>query len=440
MEQSRIASQQPSQGTHVAARVKGATRPVNDPAQDAALPGGFMALMAALGEDLPADDAAVLPGVDGLIDAPSAAAGSLYDPTSLSHAQGLLAGALCATGAAAGGLPGAACQGSMDGSVGSARVTWVQDRPGDGLVAQTAALDGLGDVKDGDVAAGVLAQGRPAISRATTSFAQRSEVLNALAGGLMGKSSVPELGKATHVAAEASVALSGGLASSLPARELGVTPGGREGAVGGESLGLAGADIATAGAASQGVGSAEIWQRVASEVEEGHHGGGDASLGGYALEQVAARADDSASASASMSADGVVQPGVEDALAEQVTYWVNQKSQNAEMTLTRDGQPVGVSVSLSGNEAHVTFRSDQEQTRQMLDGGMAQLSDMLREQGLILSGVSVGTSAREGQPRGGDAEQQSGGRMGQAQVVAAQASADGKPSGVDGRHTLDVFV
>lgn len=50
--------------------------------------------------------------------------------------------------------------------------------------------------------------------------------------------------------------------------------------------------------------------------------------------------------------------GAEDRVAEQVAYWVNQKTQNAELTLQRDGHPVEVSVSLSGNEAHVSFRGD----------------------------------------------------------------------------------
>ncbi len=45
--------------------------------------------------------------------------------------------------------------------------------------------------------------------------------------------------------------------------------------------------------------------------------------------------------------------GAEEPMADQVAYWVNQNTQNAEMTLEHDGQPVQVSVSLSGNEAHV---------------------------------------------------------------------------------------
>ncbi|OYZ42302.1 MAG: hypothetical protein B7Y20_18450, partial [Acidovorax sp. 16-64-162] len=45
------------------------------------------------------------------------------------------------------------------------------------------------------------------------------------------------------------------------------------------------------------------------------------------------------------------QVGSEEQIADQVAYWVNQKTQNAEMTLDRDGQAVQVTVSLSGSEA-----------------------------------------------------------------------------------------
>ena len=76
----------------------------------------------------------------------------------------------------------------------------------------------------------------------------------------------------------------------------------------------------------------------------------------------------------------------------------------------------------------------------MLDGGMAQLSDMLRDQGLILSGASVGTSARDDQSRGGEAQQQPESRAGQARVTAADVSTGSKSPGADGHRALDVFV
>lgn len=87
--------------------------------------------------------------------------------------------------------------------------------------------------------------------------------------------------------------------------------------------------------------------------------------------------------------------GAEEAAAEQAAYWVSENLQNAELTVNHDGMPVEVRVSLSGNEAHVAFSSDESQTRELLDAQQDQLRDMLGNEGLVLSGVSVGdTGAR----------------------------------------------
>jgi flagellar hook-length control protein FliK len=135
----------------------------------------------------------------------------------------------------------------------------------------------------------------------------------------------------------------------------------------------------------------------------------------------------------------------EDAMAEQVAFWVNQNSQSAEMTLDRDGQPMQVRVALSGNEAHVAFRSDQVQTREALDAGMAQLRELLQAQGLVLAGVTVGDGAgagaggampQSGQPGG---EGRGAGRAGRAQVAPAPAVGSARAP-VPGTRGLDVFV
>ncbi len=132
--------------------------------------------------------------------------------------------------------------------------------------------------------------------------------------------------------------------------------------------------------------------------------------------------------------------GAEDAVAEQVAYWVHQNIQNARMTVKHDGQPVEVSVSLTGNEAHVAFGSDEVQTRELLDGSVAQLRDMLRQEGLVLSGVTVGESGR----RQGDEGASSGNPKNaprQAQVVVP--AVDVQPAGrarVQGDRAVDIFV
>src|SRR3990167_121430 len=132
--------------------------------------------------------------------------------------------------------------------------------------------------------------------------------------------------------------------------------------------------------------------------------------------------------------------GAEDAVAEQVAYWVHQNIQNARMTVKHDGQPVEVSVSLTGNEAHVAFGSDEVQTRELLDGSVAQLRDMLRQEGLVLSGVTVGESGR----RQGDEGASSGNpknapRQAQVVVPAADVQAAGRAR-VQGDRAVDIFV
>ena len=59
-------------------------------------------------------------------------------------------------------------------------------------------------------------------------------------------------------------------------------------------------------------------------------------------------------------------------------------------------KPVEVNISLKGDEAHIGFRTDQPEIRQILEGAVAHLKDLLTSEGLVLSGVSVGTSGQDG--------------------------------------------
>ena len=95
--------------------------------------------------------------------------------------------------------------------------------------------------------------------------------------------------------------------------------------------------------------------------------------------------------------NGVSESGVAAApevfVAEQVKYWISNDVQNAEMKLDGLGdKPVEVSISMQGNEAHVSFRTDEAKARDALENAGTQLRDMLQREGLVLSGVSVGTS------------------------------------------------
>lgn len=436
MEQSRISPQQPSQTTH-ASRPKKADKPAADAAQDATA-GGFVALMAALGDGLAADGTADLSDADPL--ALSAKdASDLVDPYAGNGPQSLLTANMLAAGFDKTMLKGAPASGSTDVQVGSSNLMWAHDPVGGGLVTQTAALDGMGDVKDGDAAAALLTQGRPPHSRLGSAMGQRGETLAQATAGLV-KGVAGDVSKAGVPAADIS-GISGALTSlqtssvresmqfqSTFAREqsgraefAGALPSGMPS----EALGGMGEIAPVRGGSAADLGS-------------------DASGAGYSGERAWGASIPEAPGGGLQDVglqDASVFASTDEALAEQVTYWVNQKTQNAEVTLSHDGKPVEVSVTLSGNEAHVSFRSDQAHTRQMLDGNMAQLSDMLRDQGLMLSGSSVGTSGQEG--RGSSKEQTSSERnpsMRQAKVEVANTTAVRHPSASAGNRSLDIFV
>ncbi|WP_233506033.1 flagellar hook-length control protein FliK [Rhodoferax lacus] len=131
-------------------------------------------------------------------------------------------------------------------------------------------------------------------------------------------------------------------------------------------------------------------------------------------------------------------------VAEQVSYWVSQNVQNAELKLDGLGQsPVEVSISLQGNEAQISFRTDEAATRDVLQGAGAQLKEMLLREGLVLTGVSVGGSG-SGQADGGQRRDRQTARQGVTaplQVARAETGVNlrGNRTGGAGR-SVDLFV
>ena len=82
-------------------------------------------------------------------------------------------------------------------------------------------------------------------------------------------------------------------------------------------------------------------------------------------------------------------------MTEQMSYCVSRDVQNAQLRLDGFGADgVEVNITLQGKEAQVDFRTDMPEAREALEGASAQLKDMLSREGLVLSGVSVGTSAQ----------------------------------------------
>ena len=129
-----------------------------------------------------------------------------------------------------------------------------------------------------------------------------------------------------------------------------------------------------------------------------------------------------------------------EAVAEQVTYWVNQEVQNAELTLDGVGQePIEVSISLQGNEANVAFRSDQAATREILEGAVSHLKDMLAHHGLALSGVSVGSSGPGAQHSSKD-RHLADSRQATVRITSQESTSSTTLTRTRGDRVLDLFV
>ena len=130
-------------------------------------------------------------------------------------------------------------------------------------------------------------------------------------------------------------------------------------------------------------------------------------------------------------------------VAEQVTYWVSQNVQNAELKLDGLGQsPVEVSISVQGKEAQITFRTDEAATRGVLEGASTHLKDMLQREGMVLTGVSVGTSG-SGDSSGAERRARQAARQGviaPLQVTAAPTQDIGRRVGSVAGRSVDLFV
>jgi flagellar hook-length control protein FliK len=128
-------------------------------------------------------------------------------------------------------------------------------------------------------------------------------------------------------------------------------------------------------------------------------------------------------------------------VAEQVTYWVSQHVQNAEMKLDGLGQsPVEVSISVQGNEAQIAFRSDEAATRGVLESAGAHLKDMLQREGMVLTGVSVGTSGSGDSGAGGDRRGRQSARQAAIAPLLPEKVAKAPRAGEMTGRSVDLFV
>ncbi|MCS4511751.1 flagellar hook-length control protein FliK [Xylophilus ampelinus] len=183
-----------------------------------------------------------------------------------------------------------------------------------------------------------------------------------------------------------------------------------------------------------------------ADTPRGGHGGGDrpsagasdaAPTAGFGIsgtgDAAAWRSVSAADASATAVQDGTAQLSAEDRLADQVSYWVNQKTQSAELTLDAfGGVPVEVRISLTGSDAQVSFRSDQADARALLGGAEADLREMLQKEGLNLTGLSIGGSEARGATQSGNGGNGSGNGNGRDGGRDGPGARPGGVAGVDG--------
>ncbi len=293
--------------------------------------------------------------------------------------------------------------------------------PPGGLVAQTARLDGAADVR--------AQNNENSLPSPRRGFAR---VSNALSSGLAGVST------AALVAGQRSVTGNKPLASAALAAApvLQTAPERRDAAAVGAGIPRTGSEFnpAPAQLGQAAVSVPDAFARSAAD-RAMPSGMTDVWGGGIAVPEP------SQSLESSTVLAEPQQTAAEDALAEQVAFWVSENLQNAELTVTHDGKPVEVSVSMSGKEAHIVFGSDQSETRELLDASVAQLRDLLHSEGLILSGVTVGASgARNPNSDGGSDTPR--GRQGtrQAQVLAPVAEMGSTRPRILTESAVDLFV
>jgi flagellar hook-length control protein FliK len=150
------------------------------------------------------------------------------------------------------------------------------------------------------------------------------------------------------------------------------------------------------------------------------------------------------SASAPLGMDGVVSnqssAPMDSYVAEQVKYWISQDVKSAELTLDGMGfSPVEVSISMQGNEAQVEFRTDESNAREAIEQASEHLKESLLRQGVVLAGMSVGTS-HGGGASGQERRQRDEGRQAKMTVLEPlQVAGAGRQPTSMGR-AVDLFV
>jgi len=412
----------------------------------------------AVATDAVAVDAAALAGAQAVADAAGAELAQGAQAAGATGAAAADGSALSRAGAARRGTAQGLAPAGAD-TDGKLRSPTVADLPVDPMQAsesdaRTALDSGANGVRGTGTAAEAarrasVAEGRdPAKAgggaRVASTASGYNSILAQMQHAMSRGSAAAAVDSSTAVAAAAAAKAGGGATAELRLADR---------ATGDTVLGLGLVEAAPAlalAAAFEGAGGAGArGERHAAAGEGG--AAGTAAPGGFGSTADAAswRTLSEASGPDATAANGAA-ASAEDQVADQVRYWVSQKTQSAELTLDAfGGVPVDVRISLTGSEAHVAFQSDQAETRQMLGGATHELREMLQREGLTLSGVSVGGSDARGNDNGNGSARpdprEGGGRSGRQTVLTAvdgvagatrRAAATGSGPG----RSLDLFV
>ena len=445
METTRVPGQ-PAHNAAAIARQKPGQPPAGD---DSAAAGGFLALLAAMGGD---EGAITVAGNEGLLSQSDGTTPQDSVPTSAEIAQGLLQAGLLAQQ----GLPAqpAGVQGAVP-LVGQGAVP-LAGQAGSGALPAAVNLLGAEGGNLSGVLAQVLADGLVAQTTRMDAAVAGGAVLSAEGGGVAAaKSSAGLWGKGAAGVGAALSLQDRAITGKAGATKLAVAGGG-DGAVAPSASAVAPAVLQAQGALLGGAGGPREAGPVPVEAldpsvagaavaaphstrsqEQGQSLGQQQGGAAPGTELGSTEAAQLPGAEASYEAAMVA---AEEALTEQVTYWVNQNLQKAQLTVEHEGGLVDVSVALQGNEAHVSLMADQAQARDVLDADQSQLRELLRQQGLELAGLTVGLSAG----RQGGQQERSSGQSGQPSGTAARAGEAGTTARVGVRvltdRAVDLFV
>ena len=415
-------SPQPAQGV----RPKAPARTPGEEAADAAS-GGFAAL---LGSAMPLQEQGTVP---------LPAAMEAAEPAwSWSGSTALDPGRSALPGTPAGALPGAGQPPLFSGLLPP------QLRRAGALVAETARMDSsaLEPAQWGDPSERRPGMGGPAARPGTAPSAA-----TALALAAQGQGRGARAVAANAAAAPGQATAHGALPAQTPAEATAMTAR-LEGAAGLAAALRSALDAQTLPAPAPASALATLAPAAASlggdSAAGGRSAGQDAGAGAD-LSQTAAQAQSESAPAVPGSDASAAQPesaSTPDAITEQMAYWATDHLQNAELTLAHDGRPVEVHVSLDGQQAHVAFRSDQSETRALLDAGTGQLRDLLGQEGLVLSGMSVGSSSAQSDAPPRSAQGRSAARQATVAIEGEATVATAQPAraGVLSERKVDLFV